>query len=82
MSTTEESGRGDNMEHKIWKGSFVISALVTVLWAIMTIGAAFVHWNDPGLAAGGANLFCLLLGCCSVPVMALICAYLAKQAFR
>lgn len=82
MSTTAESGRGDNMEHKIWKGSFVISVLITVFWGIMTLGMAFVHRNDPGLAAGGATLFCLLLGAVSVPVMALICLYCAKQAFR
>lgn len=70
------------MKHKIWKGSFVISVLITVFWALMTLGAAFAHRGDPGAAAGLATMTCLLLGAVSVPVMALICAYLAKQAFR
>lgn len=70
------------MEHKIWKGSFVISVLVTVYWACETLGAAFLSRNEVGMAEEFATLACLLIGVFTVPVMALICAYLAKQAFR
>ena len=70
------------MEHKIWKGSFVISVLITLYWFWETIGCVIVEEIVHGIDVGIAGVICVVIGAFTLPVMAFICAYLAKQAFR
>lgn len=65
-----------------WKIAFTISGSLTTFWFLQTIVAGLLHQNDPSFSGQTAALVCLFIGVVTVPVMLLLTAYLARQAFR
>ena len=70
------------MQHKIWKVSFVVALCATLYWFYETIFEGARLWDHAAGADNIAGMVCILIGMFTVPVMALITAYLARQAFR